>query len=79
MILSATVVAVLLLLGAVLVMTMLGAVGILTESRFILNCPQCGRWELDLKGRGVARVCGHCAHPERHHLPALVHTQQRHR
>lgn len=74
MILSVAVVAVLVLAVGVIAMTVVGAVGLVSESRFIANCPECGRWELDLSGQGVARTCSHCRHPDRVHLPALVHT-----
>jgi hypothetical protein len=73
-ILTVAIVAVLVLAVGVIVMTWVGAIGLLSESRLIANCPECGRWELDLSGLGLERTCAHCRHPGRVHLPALVHT-----
>jgi hypothetical protein len=66
--------AVLVLAFVVIAMVMLGMVGVLSGSRFVVGCQSCGRWQLDLSGSGERRTCMHCAHPERFGWePALIH------
>lgn len=74
LILSVTLVVVLVLGAAALAMAGLGLVGILTGRRLLVDCPDCGRWRLDLSEKSGSRVCAHCAHPERFRWqPTLVH------
>jgi Zinc-ribbon containing domain len=73
-----TVATVLALAFVVIAMVVLGMVGVLSGSRFVVGCRQCGRWQLDLSGRGNRPTCMHCAHPERFGWePALLHPHRR--
>jgi hypothetical protein len=75
---SVTLALVLLLAIAVLAMVVLGLVGVVSGSRFVVGCQRCGRWQLDLSGEGGPRTCAHCAHPERFGWePALLHPHSR--
>jgi hypothetical protein len=74
LIVTVTVVLVLVLAIVVGTMIVLGATGVLSGSRLVVGCQQCGRWQLDLSGKGSRRTCMHCAHPERFGWePALLH------
>ncbi len=72
-----TVTVVLVLAALVVGMIGVGLLGILSGTRVVVGCPQCGRWRLDVSGRGRPRLCMHCAHPERFSWePALLHSHR---
>jgi hypothetical protein len=75
---TVTVATVVALAFIVIAMVVLGMVGVVSGSRFVVGCQQCGRWQLDLSGAGTKRTCMHCAHPERFGWePALLHSHKR--
>ncbi len=71
---AVTLAVVLVLAAAMVAMIVIGLVGILSGTRLVVGCPQCGRWRLDATGRGERNLCMHCAHPGRFSWePALLH------
>jgi hypothetical protein len=78
LIVTVTIATVLVLAFVVGAMIVLGFMGVLSGSRFVVGCQQCGRWQLDLSGEGKRGICKHCAHPERFGWePALLHPHKR--
>ena len=72
-IVSVTVALVLVSAAAMVAMITVGLTGILSGSRVVVGCPQCGRWRLE-KAANRRDVCMHCAHPDRFTWePSLLH------
>jgi hypothetical protein len=76
LIVSVTLVLVLVSAAAMVAMIIVGLTGIISGSRVVVGCPQCGRWRLEKAARSQA-VCMHCAHPDRFAWePSLLHPRR---